>query len=644
MKCLLPLRIGVSSAFICGSFPATARGAAEPLTLALRAGRAAEVVIASPVDDRNFQDPRGYAAHGPASRHFQKRLTLTNTGPVPLSGRLLVINGQDWSGAESLRASLRLPAEPGTLMPRLFTFWREQNSHASSGTDASKEPAPMLNFWGFGLCGETTSSLTRLATSYGIPARKITLNGHVAAEYFYDHAWHILDADQNVCYPRLDNRSLASAAELRADPFLGRRAKVFGRHARMEPVGPAANTALFEFIDPREEKTIKLKTPLAPLREETLFPGEQLIFHADQAPERPSGSSDLSKWTDVREAALCVVELVIDPAARRTAAGGIVITTAYPILNAINHATGETFPAPSGEPVFQIAVKSPTPGERISVFCQRSRASLPRLLKGRNTVLLRAGDKRGAATLAAEIELPEKVIVPTATASLAHTATGPEFSIQADPGADLLWWQIAATDDFKFVAPNFDAVAPFTGKLTFDPLTATFFNPDQSYFFRVKARREGVWSEWSAPLAFRVDKPPRPAPTAAKVAGGRLRLSWPDAGAGAEYLVFGSNRLDFLPELFAADEIVALRNAGVTASRPNKNLLATVTKPEIELDPAFHFHRVITRRAGALSVPGDLVVTPATLAGKLPPPLVLQVRWSRVGDADQYLATEMPLR
>jgi hypothetical protein len=209
---------------------------------------------------------------------------------------------------------------------------------------------------------------------------------------------------------------------------------------------------------------------------------------------------------------------------------------------------------------------------------------------------------------------------------------------------DLLWWQISATNDFAFVPPSFDAVIAMTERLRFDPLTATFFNPDQAYFLRVKARRDGVWGEWSAPITFRVAKPARPAPATANIAGAKLRLSWPDAGAGAEYLIFGSNRLDFVPELFAEDEIVAMREQVIEQRRPNKNLVATVAKPGIELEPAFRLYRVIARRDGVLSVPGDLIATPAPLAAKLPPALVLQDRWQRVDGRDEHRATEMPLR
>ena len=255
--------------------------------------------------------------------------------------------------------------------------------------------------------------------------------------------------------------------------------------------------------------------------------------------------------------------------------------------------------------------------DRISVYCQRSRASLPLPGKGRNSALLAAADPRGAATLEVEWEKPAALAMPNVVAELTDAA--PTFRIRADAGVDALWWQISATDDFAFVPPNFDAVIAPTETLRFDLRTATFFNPGEPYFLRIKARRDGVWGEWSAPLAFQVEKPARPAPVTATVAAGKLRLAWPDAGAGAEYLVFGSNRRDFLPEPFADEEIVAMREQTVELVRPNKNLIAVVAEPHIELEPTARFYRVIARRAGVLSVPGDLIVTPPALAASLPP-------------------------
>jgi len=241
-----------------------------------------------------------------------------------------------------------------------------------------------------------------------------------------------------------------------------------------------------------------------------------------------------------------------------------------------------------------------------------------------------------------EWDKPAAVTGPKITAALIDSA--PSFRIDADADVDSLWWQISATDDFAFVPPNFDAVIAPTETLRFDLRTATFFSPSQPYFLRVKARRDGVWGEWSAPLAFQVEKAARPAPATETVADGKLRLSWPDAGAGAEYLVFGSNRIDFVPEPFAEEEIVAMREQTVEFARPNKNLIAIVMEPEIEVKPTVRFYRVIARRGDALSVPGDLIVTPPSLAANLPPAQVLQTRWRFVDGVDEYLAREIPLR
>jgi hypothetical protein len=615
---------------------------AETLSIPLRAGPPAEFTLDSPLDDSDFADPRGYLRHGATTRHFIQKLTLTNTGDVPLNGPLLVVNRGNWSSAEALRASLALPAQSRALMERLFTFWRDHISHAGSGCEGLKEPLALLNFWGYALCGDTTSALTRLATDYGVPARKIPLNGHVAAEYFYDDAWHILDADQNVCYLRLDNQTLASAADLRADPFLALRTKVSGRHALPKPEAMAFNTSLHEYLEPKEEKVVKLKQPLAPVRTDTLFPGEQMIVHATEPPEQAVGRADLKRWGAVRETALRVVEWRIDPAVRRSANGRVTVATGYPILRAVNHTTGEIVVPPAGEVTFEIMLQPRGSSDRISVYCQRSRASLPLPGKGRNSVLLAAGDARGAAKLDVEWDKPTAVTAPNVAPSLVNAA--PTFRIRADAGTDALWWQVSGANDFAFVPPNFDAVIAPAETLHFDPRAATFLNPREPYFLRIKARRNGVWCEWSAPLAFQVEKPARPAPVTAIVVGGKLRLKWPDAGAGAEYLVFGSNRIDFVPEPFAEEEIVAMREQTVELVRPNKNLIAVVAKPEIELEPTARFYRIIARRGGALSVPGDLIVTPPSLAANLPPAQVLQTRWRFVDGVDEYLARETPLR
>jgi hypothetical protein len=614
---------------------------AETFTLKLRAGQPAELLLDSPLDDADFSEPRSYSRHVAPARHFIQRLTLTNTGRVPLTGPLLIVNGRDWSTVDALRRSLALPAEPRNAMPRLFAFWRDHISHADSGCKGLDEPLALLNFWGYALCGDTTSALMRLATSFGIPARNIPLNGHVAAEYFYDGAWHIFDADQNVCYLRLDNRTLASAADLRADPFLALRTKAFGRHAAMKPAAMAFNTSLHEHIDPHEEEPEELDEPLTPVRAETLLPGESMLMEAEHSPAEIVGRADLMRWGKVREASLRTVEWVLDVASRRDAQGVVKFESGAPILHGVNHTTHLVVTPPTGEAVFEISIPTQSRDDRVSVVCQRSRVSMPLPYKGRNIIALAATNPAGAATLNVMWEPLKAVTLRPPTAEIATSA--PTFRINTDSGAEALWWQISAADDFAFVPPNFDAVIAPTGTLRFDLRTATFFDPAQPYFLRVKSRRDGAWSAWSAPLRFTVEKPARPAPVKATVADGRLRLAWPSAGEGAEYLVFASDRLDFIPEVFADEEIVAMREQTVELVRPNKNQIAAVTESHIEMEPTARYYRIIARRAGALSVPSELIATPSALAGKLPPAKVLQTRWRTVEGADEYTATEQPL-
>ena len=622
---------------------------AESLTLELTANTPVEARVESNVDDRNFTNPRAYRQHGSATRTFQRSLSLTNIGTTPLTGPLLVINGADWSSPDALQKSL-FPSTPASpWLPRVFTFWCNHVTHADSDAPGGKEPFALLNFWGYALCGDSTAALTHFTTSQGVPARKIPLNGHVAAEYFSDNTWQILDTDQNVVYLHLDNRTLASATDLRADPFLARRTKVLGRYAPMDAAASAFNTSLHEFISPKEEKPTAPKHPPAPVRAETLFPAEKMTLHFDQAPGQAVGRSDLKRWGSVREDALCLVEFSIDPQARQSAtAREAVFASGYPILAAMNHRTGETITPPSGQPTFEVRMKF-TPGDQITVYTQRAKASAPSVLRGLNTFLLAAPGSQGKASLVVETQAaPPELVVPVATVTLADPS--PAFSVQYPAETDLTWWQLSETKDFAFVPPNLDTVVAPAERITLDPLTSTFLYPDRAYVFRIKARLDGVWGEWSAPLEFRVNKPARPAPAQVNVRTDRLRLTWPDAGEGCEYLVFGSNRLDFLPEVFADTEIVVMRNQGIEESRPNKNLVAVLAKPEIEIVPEHRFYRVITRRGGVLSVPGDLIRTPEALAAQLPAGVILQDRWQRVADPknpgkemDEHLGTEMRL-
>ena len=402
---------------------------AEELKRQLPVNQAWKVELTGTAAEMHMRDPRGYGQHGAGKRVFTQRITLTNVGPVPLTGRLLVVDGKDWSSQDALAKSLRLPTLPRALVESFYTFWKEQRSHASSGTDAAEDPIGVLNFWGYTLCGDDTHALNRFfLKKAGIPGRRIALNGHTVGEYFYDDAWHVIDGDQVACYLKLDNRTLASAADIVADPLLALRTKVLGKHAPVSQANSAFNTSLFEFIAPRDSKPMRVKTPDIVLPAETLWPGEKIIYHADRAPEQPVGKTNLNEWEGARESALCLVEWMIDPKARSAGidtTGNLTVRFAYPIVSAQVRDSGVSLPVAKGEPVFELTFKASTVAGPISVFCQRSRISMPTLDTTDSQLMVVASDVRGQAQLTVEYQ---PAVVPKAPELASNGAALPQFA------------------------------------------------------------------------------------------------------------------------------------------------------------------------------------------------------------------------
>ena len=634
----------------------TASGKGDGPSLTLRPNEPATIKLESPLDDEDLGDPRGYSSFGAQPRRWVRRVIVENVGTSPLEEIELIANGHDWRTAATLRASLNLPPDPGLLARGFFRFWIDHRVHASSGLKAAEDPVSMLRFWGYTLCGEDTKGLARFLATHGIAARPVELNGHVAAEYSFDGKWNMLDGDQNIAYLNLDNRTLASAEDIRRDPFLAVRTKPFGKHALPNLTHARYNAALFAYVAPRERKPFKFKASrAAPALRDTLLPGERLIFHFDQAPAHAVGSTNLAAWRGVKEATLGTVEKVLGAAGRIRSAGSLRIESAHPIVQVVNHATGQTVaPAPGSEPVFEVSVPVSATTDQISLFAQRSLISFPRPRKGQNTFELRATGS-GLARVTFELndlcELPPPPEAKVLKVQASFHDPAPRFTVGASDQVDKVWWQIAGDEQFEFVPPNFDQVQPAAEEIALDPLTATFFNPSRPYFIRIKARSQGVWGAWSSPVRFLVEKPAAPeSVTATSLPDGKLRLAWKGADA-EEYLIFGSNRLDFLPEIYAPDDIVSMVHVRPEQTRPNKNLIHTVRGTSAaEFFPTTRFHRVIARGGAAFSTPSALIPTPDVLARSLPPATVLEVRAAQIADPrapngyrDEYRAEEREL-
>ncbi len=79
--------------------------------------------------------------------------------------------------------------------------------------DAVLDPIKLFNVYGYTLCSVSSANMACLAGRAGLKARVFTINNHVVPEFFYDGAWHMLDADLIQYFPKEDG-SLASLQEI----------------------------------------------------------------------------------------------------------------------------------------------------------------------------------------------------------------------------------------------------------------------------------------------------------------------------------------------------------------------------------------------------------------------------------------------
>ena len=121
-----------------------------------------------------------------------------------------------------------------------WQFISTHNFHyCSAGTQAgskqtySYDPVLLLNGFGFGCCDQT-NALIWLWQSMGYQGRLAAMTFHTVPEVFYWGAWHMLDPDHKIYYLGKDNSTIASVADLIANPDLVARTSDGSGH---DPVG-----------------------------------------------------------------------------------------------------------------------------------------------------------------------------------------------------------------------------------------------------------------------------------------------------------------------------------------------------------------------------------------------------------------------
>jgi hypothetical protein len=581
---------------------ATAAHAAE-LSADFRGPGRTEITLAAGVDDEHLADPPGYFAPKEPIARVVKRITVENTGTSPIENPSIYLNGRPLLPVDDPIAMLGV--SDARDLTAIFSAWRDRVIHATTDLDSNRDPSALLTVFGAAYCGDDARALAAIDTAQQGEARFARLNGHSVAEHRSGAGWVLLDGDQNLYYLDWDNRTPVGEAEILADPLLALRTQVFGRQSSWQPSAAWQNTSRFEFIDKtREQKNFRLKNA-PPKRNWTLLPGEKIVINFTRTPDLAIAASAGLRANPALRAAACEVEF-------------------YPRRNDSEKITLPFPLSAAGEPVYDAT------SSESAIICQAARAQFPMLRSGVNVAESKSRGDLRVSFDAQPVDL-KSTPVPTVRIDLPH--------IHVDAkDADRVWWQISADENFRIIAPNLDRVSDYDPDFILAPIDESFISPGRN-FARAKVRRNGVWSDWSESVSFEVKKPAQPLITGSEGADGdQMRIRWEPAQG--EMLVFGSNRLDFLPEIYGDQEAVRVENGAIRESRPNKNLLATVPAKDGEAYvPIRACYRLVARNGNALSVPSRL------LRGENFPATVLQNRHEKPNLAlpDRDVATEMEI-
>lgn len=185
------------------------------------------------------------------------------------------------------------------------------------------------------------------------------------------------------------------------------------------------------------------------------------------------------------------------------------------------------------------------------------------------------------------------------------------FSILSNAQIEQIAWQISPDSSFTLVVSQLDQQEAFKGSIALSPLAETFLNGDTSYFLRIKGCADGRWGEWSPPFSFQVTKPEQVNLIEfEKQNGHRYELNWErdgDPSSDVEYLIFGSNSIDFVPSLFAPTQFNGFIGEEAYDAEPNQNLIAVTQEPRIIVNSSYAYYRIITRRHNKLGIPSPLI-------------------------------------
>lgn len=556
------------------------------------------------------EDPNGSFTLSP----YFEQLIVENCGSAPVKHCFPSINGEKTLTLRSLAHRLSKEADP---LSALYQLWVSSVICDDSAIDVDCHPLDLLNFRGICTPEVYRNQFIALCNALGIETRQANVLGKSYYDFGVDGEWALLDLQGRHVYYALNNEKLVSSETIMDDPFLLLRTKHERVAQGLNFEDSWKQLALFDILQPAPAEAVVNSAKQLDRRSKgvDLFPEERLIFKSSAiCPELLSH--------------LCHVEHCINLRGRKIAHAWD-YSSPFPIHQIVNESNtslklvdydielqpGEHFVF--DREVFNVVgVFTFPPTGHLRVEGAVTCSLFPALVKGKNTISL--GTKKNASSINLHYQLNERFqrnspSIAVENQNNAFDYCTPSFNLKAQQdNVEKMWWQIGSDPSFKSVPASLDQVEDYHPVVSLSTITETFLNPDCTYYFRVKGLQDGKWSEWSRPYPFVVKKPIAVEEVCfEELPNDHFELNWErhaeESSEPIEYLVFGSNAIDFVPSVYCDRQVNAFIDGQITETECNDNLVAITNKPKIEVSGGLAYYRIIARQKGQLSVPSTII-------------------------------------
>lgn len=538
-----------------------------------------------------------------------KKMQIENIGQQPIRGVSPRNNHQGYFTKEYLAHFLKKYPHPAS---QLYLFWKKAlENPAKEILQQEVEFSHPLDFLNFSE-GSTTEignhHFLNLCRFLGMKVRLANVyNKQIVDVAFKKQYWECINLSDGVIYSNLNNHSFVSSEDIADDPFLALRVKSSSKEFPFALENNWENVAHFAILEPASGEPYKASMTAIdhPLGFD-LYPQEKLDIDFSHGFTHHSVLMEMRTNGDhsVYESPVPLVSILNQGKAP------IEILGAQQLLQ-----PGETYHFDA--PTFRVYFSFPHSEEASLCFKGKiAQRILPKLENGQNHIFVADfNPTQLKVTYFFETEQQATEVLPPPqvinTPSL-FDHISPSFEVDTDQNA-FVWWQISADPSFEFVPSNLERLEKNPRKITLDAISETWMNSREPYYFRVKSSKNGIdWSDWSEVFAFEVLKPQSVIEVDFDQIGKNLyTLNWErfaeESESPIEYLVFGSNSLDFVPSVYCSQQVNRIEKGIVRESEVNDNLVTIVQKPKVEVKGDLAYYRIIARRKGQLSNPSEII-------------------------------------